>query len=198
MKKVSIPEGVNWAQLTPEQRAYKKALDAALKSGDKNEVKSMTSKRKVASLESDSDDDTMSSSSSSSSDASGKVEPPLKKAVMTSPEAGKKNKESLKSATTGTTAGINSAIGSALFNNKPWNKLTPAEKEEKKKLDAARNHSIAKEMATQDLQKVQEKKQQWQQIKGGGSSDSDSVSVSSDDVDKSIHAQTQEVIGAHT
>ena len=75
---------------------------------------------------------------------------------------------------------------SPLFNGKTWNQLTPAEKEEKKKLDAARNHSIAKEMVTKDLHLQQQQQQQQQReekVVVNSDGDSDSVSVSSDDID---------------
>ena len=187
VKKVHIPVGVKWAQLTPEQRAYKKSLDAAAKDADNNKANVTTSKRKVGNAEF-SDDDDSSSSSSSSSSIHDKIdkEPPLKKKAVSISKTGKSSVKSLKPGATDLTIDYNNAVGSPLFNGKTWSQLTPAEKEEKKKLDAARNHSIAIEMVTQDLQKEKEKKQQSQRNKGGGNSsdsDSDSVSVSSDSVD---------------
>ena len=158
VKKVHIPEGVKWAQLTPEQRAYKKSLDAAAKGADNNKTSVTASKRKIGNVELSDDDDSSSSSSSSIHDKTDK-EPPLKKKAESNSKTGKNSVKSLKPSAVDLTIDFNNTAGSPHFNGKTWNQLTPAEKEEKKKLDAARNHSIAKEMVTQDLQKEKEKKQ---------------------------------------
>ena len=176
VKKVHIPEGVKWAQMTHEQREYKKAVHAAAKAANNNVATTTnSSKRNIGKVASSSDDE----SSSGSSGSSQNEEPPLKKsaAVTNKKEGVHKSKEQTNPVTIAPKVNTNTA--SPLFNGKTWNQLTPAEKEEKKKLDAARNHSIAKEMVTKDLHLQQQRKEKVVDSDG----DSDSVSVSSDDID---------------
>ena len=78
VKKVHIPEGVKWAQMTHEQREYKKAVHAAAKAANNNVATTTnSSKRNIGKVASSSDDE----SSSGSSGSSQNEEPPLKKSA---------------------------------------------------------------------------------------------------------------------